>query len=79
MRFIAVLLCGAGVFTGESIWPMMDIRQRSAWPGYRSHAIVDLLPNEITKTREKRDERVCDTGNILLLELLRVICSAIGQ
>jgi len=39
---LTVLLGGAGVFIGGAIWSMMYIRYRSVWPGYLSHAIVDL-------------------------------------
>ncbi len=37
-----VLACAAGVFIGGATWSMMCIRYRSVWPGYLSHAIVDL-------------------------------------
>ncbi len=39
---VAVFLCSAGVFIGGAIWSAMYIRYRSIWPGYLSHAIVDL-------------------------------------
>lgn len=39
---IAVSLCGLGVFVGGAIWSLMYIKFRSIWPGYVSHAIVDL-------------------------------------
>jgi uncharacterized protein len=38
----AVLICGLGVFLGGAVWSMMYIRYRSIWPGYLSHALVDL-------------------------------------
>lgn len=38
----AVAVCSAGVFTGGLIWSMLYARYRSVWPGYLSHAIVDL-------------------------------------
>jgi uncharacterized protein len=38
----AVLVCSAGVFLGGAIWSAMYVRYRSIWPGYVSHAIVDL-------------------------------------
>jgi len=38
----AAALCSAGVFSGALIWSMMYLRYRSIWPGYISHAIVDL-------------------------------------
>lgn len=39
---VTVSLCALGVFIGGAIWSMMYIRYRSVWPGYVSHAIVDL-------------------------------------
>jgi len=39
---LTVMLCAGGVFVGGAIWSMMYIRYRSVWPGYLSHAIVDL-------------------------------------
>lgn len=39
---LTALLCAVGVFIGGAIWSMMYIRYRSVWPGYLSHAIVDL-------------------------------------
>jgi uncharacterized protein len=36
------LLCSAGVFTGGVVWSTLYLRYRSIWPGYLSHAIVDL-------------------------------------
>lgn len=38
----AVILCAIGVFTGGVVWSYMYMRYRSIWPGYVSHAIVDL-------------------------------------
>ena len=38
----AVALCSIGVFLGGAIWSILYIRYRSVWPGYVSHAIVDL-------------------------------------
>lgn len=37
-----VVACAIGVFAAGAIWSMMYIRYRSVWPGYISHAIVDL-------------------------------------
>jgi uncharacterized protein len=37
-----VLACSAGVFIGGATWSMLYIRYRSVWPGYLSHALVDL-------------------------------------
>ncbi|MCP5518604.1 MAG: CPBP family intramembrane metalloprotease [Verrucomicrobiales bacterium] len=36
------LLGSAGVFTGGAIWSWLFRRYRSIWPGYVSHAIVDV-------------------------------------
>jgi membrane protease YdiL (CAAX protease family) len=36
------LLASAGVFTGALVWSAMYARYRSVWPGYLSHAIVDI-------------------------------------
>lgn len=38
----AVALCSLGIFIGGAAWSWMYIRYRSIWPGYVSHAIVDL-------------------------------------
>ncbi len=38
----ATSICALGVFVGGTIWSAMYIRYRSIWPGYLSHAIVDL-------------------------------------
>jgi len=38
----AVAVCAAGVFIGGVIWSWMVVRYRSIWPGYVSHAIVDV-------------------------------------
>lgn len=42
MAPLPVLLCSLGIFTGGAIWSWMYTRYRSIWPGYASHAIVDL-------------------------------------
>lgn len=39
---VAVALCATGVFIGGLIWSILYVRTRSIWPGYVSHAIVDL-------------------------------------
>jgi uncharacterized protein len=39
---LAVAVCACGVFLGGAIWSMTYIRYRSIWPGYVSHAIVDV-------------------------------------
>lgn len=36
------LACSLGVFLGGSVWSFMYMKYRSIWPGYLSHAIVDL-------------------------------------
>ena len=36
------LLASLGVFIGGAIWSWMYGRYRSVWPGYLSHAIVDV-------------------------------------
>lgn len=38
----AVAICNFGIFLGAAIWSAMYIKYRSIWPGYLSHAIVDL-------------------------------------
>ena len=35
-------LCSLGVFIGGAVWSGLYLRYRSIWPGYLSHAIVDL-------------------------------------
>ena len=37
-----VALCSFGIFLGGAVWSLMYIRYRSIWPGYVSHALVDL-------------------------------------
>lgn len=36
------VLCSVGVFLGGAIWSGIYLRYRSIWPGYLSHALVDL-------------------------------------
>jgi len=36
------IACSIGVFSGGAVWSLMYARYRSIWPGYLSHAIVDL-------------------------------------
>jgi len=38
----ATLFCAAGVFVGGALWSALYRRTRSIWPGYLSHAIVDV-------------------------------------
>lgn len=37
-----VAVCAAGVFAGGLVWSGMYVKYKSIWPGYLSHAIVDL-------------------------------------
>jgi membrane protease YdiL (CAAX protease family) len=39
---VAVAACSVGIFLGGALWSLMYLRYRSVWPGYVSHAIVDL-------------------------------------
>ena len=39
---LAVVLCSIGVFIGGAVWSAMYMRYRSVWPGFVSHAVVDL-------------------------------------
>ncbi len=39
---IAIVLGSLGVFAGGAIWSWCYLRYRSIWPGYVSHAIVDV-------------------------------------
>ena len=50
-HFIALWACfgmslaivgSLGVFVGGAVWSLMFMRYRSIWPGYLSHALVDL-------------------------------------
>ncbi len=41
-NFLLVLIASAGVFIGGVIWSWCYNKYRSIWPGYLSHAIVDL-------------------------------------
>jgi membrane protease YdiL (CAAX protease family) len=36
------LVASAGVFAGAVVWGAMVVRYRSVWPGYASHALVDV-------------------------------------
>lgn len=42
MSTAAAALCSLGVFIGGLTWSWMYARYQSVWPGYLSHAIVDL-------------------------------------
>jgi membrane protease YdiL (CAAX protease family) len=35
-------LAGTGVFAGGVLWSFLYLRYRSLWPGYVSHALVDV-------------------------------------
>jgi membrane protease YdiL (CAAX protease family) len=39
---IVTAACSAGVFVGGVTWSALYVRTRSVWPGYFSHAIVDI-------------------------------------
>ena len=39
---IATAVCSAGIFIGGALWSWMYVKYESIWPGYLSHAIVDL-------------------------------------
>ncbi len=42
MPWAPTLMCSAGVFIGGLTWSWCYYRFRSVWPGYVSHAIVDI-------------------------------------
>ncbi len=42
MPWTPTILCSLGVFIGGAVWSWCYLRYRSIWPGYVSHAIVDL-------------------------------------
>ncbi|MCP4450111.1 MAG: CPBP family intramembrane metalloprotease [Planctomycetes bacterium] len=39
---VVVVLAATGVFVGGAVWSWCFVRYRSIWPGYVSHAIVDV-------------------------------------
>jgi membrane protease YdiL (CAAX protease family) len=39
---MVVALAATGVFIGGAVWSWCYVRYRSVWPGYVSHAIVDV-------------------------------------
>ena len=39
---VANIVCSAGIFIGGALWSWMVVKYESIWPGYVSHAIVDL-------------------------------------
>ncbi len=42
MGWDATLICSAGIFIGGALWSWMYVKYESIWPGYLSHAIVDM-------------------------------------
>lgn len=42
MGFAGAVFCSAGIFIGALVWSHMYLKYESIWPGYVSHAIVDL-------------------------------------
>ena len=40
---LPAVLCTAGVFAGGVVWSWLYSRYKSIWPGYLSHAVVDLM------------------------------------
>lgn len=38
----ATIVCSAGIFIGGALWSWMYVKFESIWPGYVSHAIVDV-------------------------------------
>lgn len=42
MPLAATIVCSAGIFIGAAVWSWMYVKFESIWPGYVSHAIVDL-------------------------------------
>lgn len=39
---LATAICSIGIFSGGVLWSWMYVKYESIWPGYVSHAIVDL-------------------------------------
>lgn len=39
---LTVLIASAGIFVGGAVWSCCYVRFKSIWPGYVSHAIVDV-------------------------------------
>jgi len=42
MPSTATAICSLGIFIGGGVWSWMYVKYESIWPGYLSHAIVDL-------------------------------------
>ena len=41
-NWTVTFLCSCGIFIGGAVWSWCYIRYRAIWPGYLSHAIVDV-------------------------------------
>ncbi len=39
---VANIVCSTGIFIGGALWSWMYVKYESIWPGYLSHAIVDV-------------------------------------
>ena len=42
MPWFPTTVCSLGIFIGGSLWSWMYVKYESIWPGYVSHAIVDV-------------------------------------
>ena len=42
MPWFPTMMCSLGIFIGGALWSWMYVKYESIWPGYVSHAIVDL-------------------------------------
>ena len=42
MPWFPTMMCSLGIFIGGALWSWMYVKYDSIWPGYVSHAIVDL-------------------------------------
>ena len=42
MPVFPTVMCSLGIFIGGALWSWMYVKYESIWPGYVSHAIVDL-------------------------------------
>lgn len=42
MSWTATVICSAGIFIGGALWSWMYVKYESIWPGYVSHAMVDV-------------------------------------
>jgi len=41
-NWFVTIICSLGIFIGGTLWSWCYMRYRSIWPGYLSHAIVDI-------------------------------------